>query len=71
MPPILKTSLLPYTLIPFTTPVATKIYLLYDLNMDYFKHRPSDCTCASSPSIYNLDGHFITGGFSIINNTSL
>ena len=30
-----------------------------------------DCTCASSPVIYNPAGHVITGDLNIINNTSL
>jgi hypothetical protein len=32
---------------------------------------PPDCTCASSPFIYNLTGHVITGDLKVINNTSL
>ena len=46
-------------------------YVLRDLNIDYFKSKPPDCTCASSPFIYNPTGHVITGGLKMNNNTSL
>jgi hypothetical protein len=45
--------------------------VLRDLNIDDFKSKPPDCTCASSPFIYNPTGHVITGDLKIINNTSL
>jgi hypothetical protein len=41
------------------------------LNNDDFKYKPLDCTCASSPFIYNPADHVITGDLKIINNTSL
>ena len=45
--------------------------MLRDLNSDDFKSKPLDCTCASSPFIYNPTGHVITGDLKIINNASL
>ena len=44
--------------------------VLQDLNIDCFKSKPPDCTCASSPFIYPV-GHIITGYINIINKTSL
>ena len=59
----------------YTTPIATKIFnyknVLLDLNIAVFKFKPPDCTCASSPFIYNPAGHDITGDINILNNTSL
>jgi hypothetical protein len=46
-------------------------HVLHDLNIDDFKSKPPDCTCASSPFIYNPTGHVITGDIKIINNISL
>jgi hypothetical protein len=43
------------------------IYVLRDLNIDDFKFKHPDCTCASSPFIYNPTGHVITGDLKIIN----
>ena len=58
-----------------TIPIATKIFkykhVLHDLNIDDFKAKSPDCTCASSPFIYNPAGHVITGDLKIINSTSL
>ena len=45
--------------------------MLHDLNIDDFKSKPPDCTCASSPFIYHPTGHVITGDLEIINNASL
>ena len=45
--------------------------MLCDLNIDDFKSKHLDCTCAGSPFIYNPTGHVITGDLKIINNTSL
>jgi hypothetical protein len=45
-------------------------HVLHDLNIDDFKSKPPDCTCASSPFIYNPTDHVITGDLKIINNTS-
>jgi hypothetical protein len=59
----------------YTRPIASKKFnykhVLRDLNIDDFKSKPPDCTCASSPFIYNQTGHVITGDLKIINNTSL
>ena len=41
------------------------------LNINDFKSKPPDSTCASSPFIYNPAGHVIIGDLKIINNTSL
>jgi hypothetical protein len=38
-----------------------------DLNIDDFKSKSPDCTCASSPFICNPTGHVITGDLKIIN----
>ena len=45
--------------------------MLHDLNIDDFKSKPPDCTCASPPFIYDPTGHVIAGDLNIINNTSL
>ena len=59
----------------YTTPIATKIYdyknLSQDLNIDDFKSKPPDCTCACSPFIYNPAGHIMNGDLNIIKNTYL
>ena len=44
---------------------------MLDLNINDFKSKRPDCTCASSPFIYNPTGHAITGDLNIISNTSL
>jgi hypothetical protein len=46
-------------------------HVLHDPNLDYFKYKPPDCICASSPFIYNATGHVITGDLIMSNNTSL
>ena len=46
-------------------------YVSESINIDDFKYKPPDCTCASSPFIYNPTGHVITRDLKIINNTSL
>jgi len=56
--------------------IATQIFsyktVLHGLNIDDFKSKPPDCTCASFPFIYyNPDDHVITVDCNIINNTSL
>jgi len=43
-------------------------HMLRDLNIDDFKSKPPDCTCGSSPFIYEPTGHVITGDLKIINN---
>jgi hypothetical protein len=59
----------------YTIPIASKKinckHVLHDLNIDDFKSKNPDCTCASSPFIYNPTGHVITGDLKIINNISL
>ena len=45
--------------------------MLRDLNIGNFKSKHPDCTCASSPFLYNPTGHVLTGDRTIINNTSL
>ena len=56
-------------------PIATKIFnykhVLHDRNIDDFRSKPPDCTCASSPFRYNPTGHIITGDLKIFNHTSL
>jgi hypothetical protein len=66
-------SISPYT---STTPFTTKLFnhkkVLQNLNSDDFKSKPPDCTCTSSPFIYNLSDHVnITGGLNSISDTSL
>ena len=46
-------------------------HLLHDLNIDDFKSKTPDCTCASSPFKHNPTGHAMTDDLKIINNTSL
>ena len=41
---------------------------MHGLNIDDFKSKPLDCTCTSSPFIYNISGHVITGGLNSIND---
>ena len=69
MPPYFKDHIISYA---YTIPMATQIFnykhVLHDLNIDDFKSKPPDCTCASSPFIYNP---VITGDLKIINNISL
>ena len=45
--------------------------MLHDLNIEDFKPKPPDCTCTSSPFIYNQTDYVITGDLNIISNTSL
>jgi hypothetical protein len=56
-------------------PIETKIFsykhVLHDLNIDDFKSKTPDRTCASSLFIYNPAGHAISGDLRNINNTSL
>ena len=75
IPSYFKDQSVPIISYDYTIPIATKIFnykhVLHDLNIDDFKSKPRDCTCASFPFIYNLAGHVITGDLNIINNTSL
>ena len=57
--------------IPIPSTIFNFKHVLHDLNIDDFKYKPPDSTCASSPFIYNPTGHVITGDLTIINNTSL
>jgi hypothetical protein len=45
--------------------------LMHGLNIEDFKSKPPDCTCTSSPFIYNMSGHVLTGGLNSINDTTL
>ena len=75
IPPYFKDQSVPIISYVYTRPIASKYFnykhVLHDLNIDDFKSKPPDCTCASSPFIYNPTGHVITGDLKIINNTSL
>jgi len=75
MPPYVKDQPVSIILYTYTTYIATKIFnykkVLHDLNIDDFKSKRPDCTCASSTFIYNLAGYVITGDHNIFNNTSL
>jgi hypothetical protein len=75
IPQYFKDQSVPIISYAYTLPIATKIFnykhVLHDLNIDHFKSKPPDCTCASSPFIYNSAGHVITGDLNITNNTSL
>ena len=44
---------------------------MQDLDIDDFKSKPPDGTCASSQFSYNPACHVITGDLNIVNNTSL
>jgi len=55
----------------YTRPASTKFKhnkVLQDLNIDDFKSKPPDCTCASSPFKYNPTGHVLTDDLKIIIN---
>ena len=75
IPQYSKDQSVPIISYAYAVPIASTIFnnkhVLHDLNIDDFKSKPTDCTCASSPFIYNLTGHAITGDLTIINNTSL
>jgi len=75
IPTYFKDNYMPIISYTYTTPMATKIFnykmALQDLNIDDFKSKPPDSTCARSPFIYNPAGHVITDDLIIINNTSL
>ena len=73
IPPYYKDQSVPIISYVYTRPITPKkiIYkhVLHDLNNDDFKSKPPDCTCASSPFVYNPTGNVITGDLKIINNT--
>ena len=75
IPPCFKDQSISIIFNTYTKPVATEIFsykeLLQDLNIDASKSKSPDCTCTSSPFIYNPAGHVTTGDLNIINNTSL
>ena len=75
IPSYFKDQTVPIISYTYTTPIATKIFnykqVLQDLSIDDFKSKPPDCTCASSPFVYDPTGHVITGDLSIISNVSL
>ena len=74
VPPYVKNQSVPIISYVYTRPIPSNLFyykhVLRDLNIDDFKSKPPDCTCASSPFIYNPTGHVITGDLKIINNTS-
>ena len=75
IPPYFKDQCVPIISHVYTRPIAStcfnKKHVLHNLNIDGFKSMPPDCTCTSSPFIYNPTGHVITGDLKVINNTSL
>ena len=75
IPPNFKDQSVPIISYIYTRPIASKCFnykhVLHNLNIDGFKYMLPDCTCASSPFIYNSTGHVITGDLIVINNTSL
>ena len=75
IPPYFKDQSVPIISYVYTRPIASKMFnykhVLRDINIDDFKYKTPDCTCASFPFIYNPTGHVITGDLNIINNTSL
>ena len=70
IPPYLKDQSVPIVSYVYTRPIASKKFnykdVLRDLNIDGFISKPPDCTCASSPFIYNPTGHVITGDLKIV-----
>jgi hypothetical protein len=74
MPPYFKDQSVPIISYVYTRPIASKCFnykhVLHNHNIDDFKSKPPDCTCASSPFIYNPTGYVITGDLKVINNTS-
>ena len=75
IPSYFKDQSVPIISYTYTKPIATKIFnykrVLQDLDIDDFKSKPPDCTCASSQFTYNPAGDVITGDLNIVNNTSL
>jgi hypothetical protein len=73
--PYFKDQSVPIISYVYTRPIASKCFnykhVLHNLNIHDFKSKPPDCTCASSPFIYNPTGRVITGDLKVINNTSL
>jgi hypothetical protein len=73
--PYFKDQSVPIISYAYTRPIASKMFnykhVLRDLNIDDFKSKSPDCTCAISPFIYYPTSHIITGDLKIINNTSL
>ena len=67
IPPFFKYQSVPIN----TTNIFNEKHVLQDLNSVDFKSKPPDCTCASSPFIYNPAGHVITGDLNIVNDISL
>ena len=75
IPPYPKDQSVPIISYVYDRPIASKWFnykhVLHNRNIDDFKSKPLDCTCASSPFIYNPTGHVITSDLKVINNTSL
>lgn len=61
---LIKDQFVPMISYAYTMHIATTIFncknVLHDFNIDDVKSKPSGCTCASSPLIYNPAGHVIT-----------
>jgi hypothetical protein len=70
IPPYLKDQSVPIVSYVYTRTIASNKFnykdVLRDLNIDGFTSKPPDCTCASSPFIYNPTGHVITGDLKIV-----
>ena len=53
VPPYFKDQFVPIISYVYTEPIASNMFnykhVLHDLNIDDFKSKPPDCTCASSP----------------------
>ena len=75
IPPYSKNQSVPIISYVYTRPIASKKinykHVLRDLNIDDFKSKPPDRTCASSPFIYGPTGHVIACDLKIICNTYL
>jgi hypothetical protein len=75
IPAYFKDNYIPIISYTYITPMATKLFnykmALQDFNIDDFKPKPPDSTCARSSFIYIPAGHIITDDHIIINNTSL
>ena len=71
IPPYFKDQSVPIISYIYTRPIASKYFnykhVLHNLNIDGFKSMLPDCTCASSPFIYNPTGHVITDELKVIN----
>jgi hypothetical protein len=75
IPPYFKDQSVPIISYVYIRPIASTCFnykhVLHNHNIDNFKSKPPDCTCANSPFTYNPTRHVITGDLKVINNTSL